>query len=91
MEQASEIDWKTILWIAGGIFTFFFGIVSGLLAWIGIMQKETKKIAFDKNLEQDHRLSNHDIKFEEHQGEIHELALQNRETLTIIKHKLKMK
>lgn len=77
MESASEIDWKTILWIAGGIFTFFFGIVSGLLAWIGIMQKEARTTVFHK--------------LEKHDEEIHELALQNREVLTIIKHKLKMK
>lgn len=75
------------IWIGGG----FFLIISGLLTWIAVMQRETKKIAFDKNSEQDQRLSNHDIKFDEHQQEIHELALQNREVLTIIKHKLKMK
>lgn len=84
MEQASEIDWKTILWIAGGIFTVFFGIISGLLGWIGIMQRETKQTIYLKNVEQDERLEKHD-------EEIHELALQNREVLTIIKHKLKMK
>lgn len=83
MEQIVEVG----LWIAGA----FMIIISGLLGWIGIMQRETKKTIFLKNEEQDERLSHHDIKFEEHQAEIHELALQNREVLTIIKHKLKMK
>lgn len=78
---------QIVLWIGGA----FLIIISGLLGWIGIMQRETKSIIFQKNEEQDHRLDNHDKKFENQQEEIHELALQGRETLTIIKHKLKMK
>lgn len=77
MEEAAKIDWQTILWVAGGVFTFFFGIITGLLAWIGVMQKEARTSIF--------------VKLEKHDEEIHELALQNRETLTIIKHKLKIK
>lgn len=78
---------EVALWI-GGVFLL---IISGLLGWIGIMQRETKSVIFQKNTEQDQRLDNHDKKFEEQQEEIHELALQGREALTIIKHKLKMK
>lgn len=68
------------IWIGGG----FFLIISGLLTWIGVMQKETKAVITKKNDEQDKRLEKHD-------EEIHELALQSRETLTIIKHKFKIK
>lgn len=83
MEEIVQVG----IWIGGG----FFLIISGLLTWIGANQREIKRMGVIKNLEQDKRLDHHDERFEEHQNEIHELALQNRETLTIIKHKLKMK
>ncbi len=75
-----KINWEVMLWIGTGFMT----IISGLLAWIGLMQADTKKLIMQKNVEQDTRLDKHD-------DEIHELALQSRETLTIIKHKLKIK
>lgn len=77
MDQQNLIE--VALWV-GGIFLL---IISGLLGWIGVMQKETKSAVFKKNDEQDRRLEKHD-------EEIHELALQGREVLTIIKHKLKL-
>lgn len=83
MEEIVQVG----IWIGGG----FFLIISGLLTWIGANQREIKRMGVQKNIEQDGRLDKHDEKFEEHQNEIHELALQNREMLTVIKHKLKMK
>lgn len=83
MEEIVQIG----IWIGGGFFLIF----SGLLTWIGMNQREIKRMGAQKNIEQDIRLDKHDEKFEEHQNEIHELALQNREMLTVIKHKLKMK
>lgn len=75
------------LWIGGG----FFLIISGLLGWIGMMYSETKKAILEKNVEQDERLNKHDDKFEVHQKEIHALAIQNMETLTVLKHKFNIK
>lgn len=75
---------EEIIQVALWIFGVFLMIISGLLGWIGIIQRETKKVIMEKNVEQDKRLDGHD-------DEIHELALQNRETLTIIKHKFKIK
>ena len=80
MDEAISINWEPILWV-GGVFML---IISGLLAWIGANQREIKRFYIEKNVEQDKRLDEHD-------EEIHELALQNREVLTIIKHKLKIK
>lgn len=89
MESTSEINWTTILWVAGGILTFFFGIISGLLGWIGIMQRETKKTIYLKNVEQDQRLDKHDDKFEKVHDEIHEIQLANMKTLTLMEKRFK--
>lgn len=75
------------IWIGGG----FFLIISGLLTWIGVMQSETKKAIFEKNIEQDGRLDRHDDKFDKVQTEIHELALTAERTLTMVKIKHKIK
>jgi len=55
----------------------FLVVISGLLGWIATMLKSDKDII-------EARLTKHD-------EEIHELALQSRETLTILKHKFKIK
>ena len=55
----------------------FLVVISGLLGWIATMLKSDKDII-------ETRLTKHD-------EEIHELALQSRETLTILKHKFKIK
>lgn len=70
-----SINWTVILWVGGGLFTLFFGIVSGLLGWIGMMQRETKKTIFLKNDEQDTRLAKHDEKFDKVHEEIKSLAV----------------
>lgn len=62
---------QVALWV-GGIFLL---IISGLLGWIGVMQKETKHIIFLKNDEQDQRLNKHDEKFEKVHEEIKTLAV----------------
>jgi len=72
MEEINKIDWSTILWIAGGIATFFMTIISALLGWIGVMHKETKNAITMKNIEQDERLEKHDDKFDKIQEEIHQ-------------------
>lgn len=59
------------LWVGGG----FFSVIAGLLTWIGIMQKETKQVIFQKNIEQDARLNKHDEKFDKVHEEIKTLAV----------------
>lgn len=81
------MDQDFALWIAGA----FLMIISGLLGWIGIMQRETKKIIFQKNNEQDQRLDKHDEKFDKVQEEIHALAVTAEKTLTMVKMKYKIK
>lgn len=75
------------IFLGGG----FFLIISGLLTWIGVMQKETKAVITKKNDEQDERLTKHDEKFDKVHQEIHNIQLQNAETLTLMKVKLKIK
>lgn len=75
------------IWIGSG----FLIIISGLLTWIGIMQRETKAVIFQKNNEQDQRLDKHDEKFEKVQEEIHALAVTAEKTLTMVKMKYKIK
>lgn len=65
------------LWI-GGIFLM---IISGLLAWIGVMQRETKRIIYLKNDEQDKRLDKHDEKFDKVHEEIKDLAISIAESV----------
>lgn len=75
-----SVDWTPILWlggITGGAITILLTVIGFLLQRIG----GRIEIRLDV---QDGRLSKHD-------EEIHELALSSRETLTIIKHKLKIK
>ena len=91
MEEISQINWEPILWIAGGIATFFLTIISALLGWIGVMHRETKEAIIKKNIEQDERLEKHDDKFEKVQDEIHQLALTAERTLTMVKIKYKIK
>lgn len=76
---------EVALWVGGG----FLIIISGLLGWIGVMQRETKAIIFKKNDEQDARLEKHDDKFEKVHDEIHEIQLQNTKTLTLMEKRFK--
>lgn len=76
---------QIVLWVGGG----FLLIISGLLGWIGIMQRETKSIIFQKNTEQDVRLDKHDDKFEKVHDEIHEIQLANMKTLTLMEKRFK--
>lgn len=78
---------EVALWIAGA----FMVIISGLLSWIGIMQRETKAVIHQKNNEQDQRLDKHDEKFDKVQEEIHALAVTAEKTLTMVKMKYKIK
>lgn len=84
MEQAtSGINWEPILWFAGGLGTLFFTVISALLAWIGILYKRG-------NEKTELIIESHGKHLEKHDEQIHELALSNREQLTLIKHKFKI-
>lgn len=91
MEELDKINWSVILWVAGGIGTFFLLVISSLLGWIGVMHRETKEAIIKKNVEQDERLEKHDDKFEKVQDEVHQLALSVEKTLTMVKIKYKIK
>lgn len=82
-----EVNWRVIAAIVG----VFGTVITSLLTWIGFLQKSINsrlEIRMDK---QDERLDGQDQKINRHDEEIHELALSNREQLTILKHKLKIK
>lgn len=81
MEQTiNAINLDAILWIGGGFAT----VIVLLLGWIAYLQR-----SINGRLEL--RMDGQDLRMDKHEDEIHELALSNRETLTIIKHKLKIK
>ena len=85
MDQAAlVINWEPILWAAGIILTVFFSIISGLLVWIGRLYKGTSERI-------EVRITAHDDHFQKNDAAIHELALSNREILTIMKTRMKIK
>lgn len=69
---------QIVLWLAGGIGA----VITGLITWIGIMQRESKEqnkeiitLIREKNTEQDDRLNKHDEKFDKVHEEIKTLAV----------------
>jgi len=78
------MNWEQILWISGGLVTFFLSVITGLLAWIGSLNKKAaEKIEL--------RMDGQDTRLAIHDKEIHDIALSNREILTVMKHKFKIK
>jgi len=75
-----EINWEPILWIGG----FFMAVITGLLTWIGAMSKRAAEKIEVRSDRIEARLTVHD-------KEIHDIALSNREILTVMKHKFKIK
>lgn len=74
------INWEPVLWVGGGFAT----VIVLLLGWIGYLQQ-----SINNRIEV--RLAGQDSRLDKHSEEIHQLALSNMETLTVIKHKLKIK
>lgn len=70
--------------VIGLFISTFLLIISGLLAWIGNMNRNANNTIIV-------RMDRQDLRIEKHDEEIKELALQSREALTVIKHKLKIK
>lgn len=74
------MNWEPILWIGGILVT----IIAGELGFIVVLLRKDRD---DFVM----RLDAHDKKFNEQQSQIFELASNTRETLAIIKTKLKLK
>lgn len=79
-----QINWEPILWLAGGVITFFFIVISSLLTWIGFLYKratEKIEIRMDK---QDIREEKQDNRLTHHDKEIYDI-------LAVMKYKFKIK
>lgn len=74
-------------WLLSGIG----GVIIILLSVIAYFVKRGHDQIEIRLTNHDNKFENHETKFEVQQKDIHELELQNRETLTILKHRLKIK
>lgn len=80
-------DWTVTLWLLSAIGA----VITMLLGWIAFMIREDKRQNESHYQLHTTRLDKHDEKFEKVQDEIKEIQLENRETLTIMKHKFNIK
>lgn len=81
MEQALQIG----LWVAGT----FFAIITGLLAWIGLQNREAKDSNKDAIKEFREAWLRHDDQLKEQQKEIHENSQYTRVAIELIKQEQK--